>query len=1044
MSDPILKVIIRLCSLFSNVDKNTDHERTRELIKSYLNNHTKDEFVDQFLYVYDFYKDQQTKDENKNFLKKASLRSVKAIRLINSIHKELLLKEKYFLIILLLEIIRFKKEVLPQEYDFIETVAISFNIDEKEFYNLKNFILKSWVNIPWKKSFILIDNNKDPENNEYKHIYRKNLDGRICLLQSKSINEIWFYYNGNQQLFLNNNEIKPNKIYSFKKGNTISSYKVGFQNLKLKPIYYTEVGIKLTENTGFKNINFEVSHLEFNYPGSKKGIKNFSFKSESHLFVGIIGPSGAGKSTLLNLLNGTLKPNKGNVFINGIDLHEEKNKLKGLIGHVPQDDLLFEELTVYENLYFNAKLCFSDYDEAKIHKTVITVLKELDLIDIKGLKVGNAVHKVISGGQRKRLNIGMELMREPAILFIDEPTSGLSSNDSINLINTLREQTLRGKLVFMNIHQPSSDIFKLIDQLIVLDDEGYIVYTGDPLDAIVYFKTLSNQINPSEKECPSCGNVNPETVLEIVEERTINDEGRYTHERKISPEKWYEMYREHVPTDISLVPKLSTLPKIHFKTPSKFKQFLIFSKRNLLSKLSNKQYLLISLLEAPILATILGFFTKYNIGTAGDPTIYIYSKNVNIPAYLLMSIIVSLFFGLLISAEEIIKDQKILIREKFLNLSRFSYINSKIIFLFILTAIQTLTFVLIGNYILEIRGLTFSFWLILFSTGCFANILGLNISANLKSVIAIYILIPFMIIPQILLSGTIVKFDKLHSSLTRKEYPPVIADIMPSRWAFEALTVSLFTENEFEKRFYSVDKINSDVSFKLNFLLPKISSLLDECKTILITSKDQKKLDEIFVVVDNSIQYFLLDIPDIKTKIGSIELTPYEKKITKLENLFEYIKLFYSEYLDKALYKKDEIIQNIVKNEGGTKDFIKFKEQYYNESIANMALNNDDWEKLFIQNEVFVRKYEPVFMTPVNKFGRAHFYSPVKKIGNIEVSTPYFNSIVIWIISLILYILLIFDLLRYFNYILYLKAFKYLNNKRLKKQQNQKPLKPLI
>jgi len=1029
MSDPILKVIIRLCSLFSNIDENTDHVRTRKLIESYLNNHTKNEFVEQFLYVYDFYVNQQNIDQSQNFLKKASLSAVKSIRLINTIHKELLLKEKYLLVILLLEIVRFKEKILPREYDFIETMAISFNLDEKEFYNLKNFILKSWIDIPWKQNFILIDNSNDPEISEFKHIYRESLEGKICLLQLKSINEIWFYYTGEQQLFLNSKEIIPKKIYAFNKGNTISSYKIGFQNLKLKPIYYTEVGIKLTDNPEFKSINFEISQVEFKYPNSEKGINNFSFKSESHLFVGIIGPSGSGKSTLLNLLNGTLKPNSGNVFINGIDLHEKKDKLKGLIGHVPQDDLLFDELTVYQNLYFNAKLCFSDYSEEKIDKTVLDVLKELDLLDIKDLKVGNAINKVISGGQRKRLNIGMELMREPAILFVDEPTSGLSSNDSTNLINTLREQTLRGKLVFMNIHQPSSDIFKLIDQLIVLDDGGYVVYTGDPLDAIVYFKTLSNQINPSEKECPNCGNVNPESVLELLEERTINDNGRFTHERKTSPKQWFEMHRENAPNDIIVEPKIKELPKIHFKVPKRHKQFLIFSKRNLLSKLSNNQYLLISLLEAPILAIILGFFTKYNIGTAEDPVGYIFSKNLNIPAYLLMSIIVSLFFGLLISAEEIIKDQKILIREKFLNLSRLSYINSKIVFLFILTAIQSFSFVLIGNYILEIRGLSFNFWLILFSTGCFANILGLNISANLKSVIAIYILIPFLIIPQILLSGTIVKFDKLHSSLTNKEYPPIIADIMPSRWAYEALIVSMFTENKFEQQFYKVDKINSDVSFKLNFLIPKITSLLDECKTNIITENNEEELKRKFIIIDNTLRYFIIDIPGIRTKIEGLGNSSYEVRINELQNLLEFIKLFYSEYLDKILYKKDQIIQRIALDNRGTLGYVNFKEQYYNETVANMVLSNDDWEKLFINKNVVVRKYEPVFMTPTNKYGRAHFYAPVKKIGNIEIRTSYFNSMVIWILSVILYVVLIFDLFKYLNINLYINTFKSLRNK---------------
>ena len=253
--------------------------------------------------------------------------------------------------------------------------------------------------------------------------------------------------------------------------------------------------------------------------------------------------------------------------------------MKGIIGFVPQDDVLFEELTVYENLYFNAKLCFSDYTELKIDTTVKNVLKDLDLLSIKDLKVGSTINKIISGGQRKRLNIGMELMREPAILFVDEPTSGLSSNDSINLINILREQTLQGKLVIINIHQPSSDIFKLINQLIVLDDNGHVVYTGDTLDAVVYFKTLDDQINPSEKECPSCGNVNPEVILEIIEQKTINEKGRYTLERKVPAEKWYKIFIENKSDEVKEPESVNKLPQIHFKIPGRFKQFLIFSKR---------------------------------------------------------------------------------------------------------------------------------------------------------------------------------------------------------------------------------------------------------------------------------------------------------------------------------------------------------------------------------------------------------------------------------------------------------------------------------
>src|SRR5690606_10087463 len=130
------------------------------------------------------------------------------------------------------------------------------------------------------------------------------------------------------------------------------------------------------------------------------------------------------KSTLLHVLDGTEKPTSGRVLINGIDIHGEPERIEGVIGFVPQDDLLIEDLTVYQNLYYAAKLCFSRKTEEEIHSLVMSVLEDLGLVETKNLKVGSTLQKTISGGQRKRLNIGLELLREPAVLFCDEPTSG--------------------------------------------------------------------------------------------------------------------------------------------------------------------------------------------------------------------------------------------------------------------------------------------------------------------------------------------------------------------------------------------------------------------------------------------------------------------------------------------------------------------------------------------------------------------------------------------------------------------------------------------
>ena len=213
-----------------------------------------------------------------------------------------------------------------------------------------------------------------------------------------------------------------------------------------------------------------------------------NFRIESGNLIGLMGGSGVGKTTMLNLLHGKTKPTSGNIYINGYDLHTESDKLTGLIGFVPQDDMLIEELTVYQNLYFNAKLCFGDYNEEQLNQTVDKVLQDLDLYEIRDLQVGDVMNKKVSGGQRKRLNIGLELMREPGVLFVDEPTSGLSSFDSEKVMSLLKNQALAGKLVFTIIHQPSSDILKMFDRLWILDKGGYMIYDGDPVEALVYSK----------------------------------------------------------------------------------------------------------------------------------------------------------------------------------------------------------------------------------------------------------------------------------------------------------------------------------------------------------------------------------------------------------------------------------------------------------------------------------------------------------------------------------------------------------------------------
>ena len=152
--------------------------------------------------------------------------------------------------------------------------------------------------------------------------------------------------------------------------------------------------------------------------------------------------------------------------------------------------------------------------------------------------------KTISGGQRKRLNIALELIREPAILYLDEPTSELSSRDSENVIDLLKELSLKGKLIFVVIHQPSSDIYKMFDKMIIMDTGGYPAYNGHPVEAVTYFKKSTHQVDSNRGQCETCGNVNPEQIFNIIEAKVVDEYGQPTAKRKITPPQWYELYSE--------------------------------------------------------------------------------------------------------------------------------------------------------------------------------------------------------------------------------------------------------------------------------------------------------------------------------------------------------------------------------------------------------------------------------------------------------------------------------------------------------------------
>jgi putative flippase GtrA len=353
-----------------------------------------------------------------------------------------------------------------------------------------------------------------------------------------------------------------------------------------------------------------------------------------------------------------------------------------------------------------------------------------------------------------------------------------------------------------------------------------MIYDGDPVEALVYFKTETSQANAAESECPNCGNVETDNILHIIEVKVIDSSGLPGTARQVSPQEWYEKYTKKMMPVPAGKPSRTTIPPSNFRVPGKSRQILTFIDRNITRKLADSQYMIINLVEAPLLAFILGYISKFS---ANDT--YTFAANKNYPVFMFMGIIVALFLGLTVSAEEIFRDRKILEREKFLNLSRLSYLLSKISFLFALSAVQTLSFVLVANLIMEVRGLLLQQWIILFSTACFGNMLGLNISAGMRTAVSIYILIPLILVPQLLLGGVMIKYDDMHWSLSRKIYVPVLGDIMVTRWAYEAISVEQFKSNKLQKPFFQYDMEISQNDWYASFLIPDLKVTVDKCLT---------------------------------------------------------------------------------------------------------------------------------------------------------------------------------------------------------------------
>ena len=958
MTDILLSSFLSLFALFGKKEQ-VDEAWAETMLVNFLRHQFGIRNIDTYLGFYGDLRSTYDLMDDEDLDTQGSVRSI-----CSALHGKIKTREKSLLLLRLMEFCGYKE---GHGDDLFKAMVETLEIPEEQFKMFADFVA-----------------NRETEQVMFHEL--EDTDGQLKTLLDPHSGMLLFTYTGSDTVMLNDVPVLS------------GAYQVWLQSSVLKgknrkPVYYSTIlrayqkanGLEEDKN---RQVEFCGRDINFRFPNSNNGTHNLSFTLRSGELLAIMGGSGTGKTTLLSLLNGSMRPQEGTITINGHDIAEPE--AKNLIGYVPQDDLLIEELTVYRNLWYTAKLCFEGMDAKGIDARVTKTLKDLGLDAIKDLKVGSAINKYISGGQRKRLNIALELIREPAVLFLDEPTSGLSSSDTEMVINLLKEQTYKGKLIIVNIHQPSSDVYKLFDRLWLLDKGGYPVYDGNPINAITYFKEAAAYADAETSACPTCGNVNPEVVLNIIDEKALNNTGEISDERKVTPEQWHKMYLDNRPELPQ--PTVSDVPHSDQKKPGPLKQFAIFLRRNIHTKITNVQYLCITLLEAPLLALVCSFLTRY-----APPEGYTVMDNKNLVSYFFMAVIVATFIGMSGSAEEIIKDRALLKRESFLHLSYGSYIWSKIIYMAGVSLIQTLLFILVGNYIMGLHGLFAEWWLILFVTAFLSNLMGLLLSQCLSSVVAIYISIPMLLIPQILLCGLVVSFSDLTPKSTTGNVP-LIGDIIPSRWSYEALAVTSFTDNPYEAPFFELDKEKYENQFYNMGILNELQSQLE-------TKKDEEKKGK--PVDPKHMETIRMNLPDITSYC---QMKPYQGDYS-YTSLYDYMKEaenILAKRSNDATLKADNKMAAMIR-EQGKESILQLKRDNYNIKLEDCVIGADQRQMLDVIDGHLVPRMSIIYLTPRSQCGRAPFYSSEKIIGSWHIKTLWFNMSVLLLMCIILTILLLTD-----------------------------------
>ena len=637
----------------------------------------------------------------------------------------------------------------------------------------------------------------------------------------------------------------------------------------------------------------EVNEVTHRFSKGQIGLDGISFDVTRGELVCVMGASGSGKSTLLRVLAGQLQPTSGDVILNGQSLYQNVDTLKQYISNMPQQDAFDEHLTIGENLLFAAAIRAPHLSRRDRSRRLEAKLVELGLGERRDAVVGSPERKLLSGGERKRLNIGLDMIGMSDVYLFDEPTSGLSSKDSEHVMEIIRGLA-HNKIVIVTIHQPSSKIFQMFHKAILLDKGGRLAFFGTPSDMLRYFAEAEHQhqFGAELGACPSCGTTRPEFIFDVLETplRDLsgdiiyeeNSRGQLVASRRYSPDFWrdkYEAFRliqdvkqvslrqeEAAPLPVAPVERKRLPVRWH----DEWTQFRTLLRRSFISKLRNRANLVITIGVSPILALLIATILRYS-----ENGTYDFASAYHIPTFLFLGLIVAMFLGLTNSADDIIRDRPVLQRERNIKVRLSYYVVSKTLTLGVFALVQCILYVLIGNSLLQIRGM---FWIdlgIMFMTAMSGVALGLLISSLVADPKTAANIVPLVLIPQIIMGGALIKYEDMNRNLALlyslshwlTEHPetdktiksesklqvPFVCQFIAMRWSYEEMIVAQAKLNPLTRRQERANDAIQQLAPKAN--TPEQRARLNDLKDVLaflsgLEGRSTKEIDHYLKLVD--------------------------------------------------------------------------------------------------------------------------------------------------------------------------------------------------